>query len=109
MMAQGGRLNGQQIVPAAVVAKISAGGTPRPSLWGNENGGHDHSYISQWYFEHSHDVVSAEGINGQTIHFQPKTGVVMVVQSSYPDADGPFFRVTDDFFYAVAARLAKKQ
>ena len=108
MMAQGGRFNGQQIVPAAVVAKIAAGSTPRPSLWGNENGGKDHSYVSQWYVEHSHGVVSAEGINGQTIHFQPKTGVVMAVQSSYPQADGPFFGVIDDFFYAVADKLAKK-
>jgi len=109
MMAQGGRFNGQQIVPAAVVAKIAAGSTPRPSLWGNENGGKDHSYMSQWYIEHAHGVVSAEGINGQTIHFQPKTGVVMVVQSSYPQADGPFFSVIDDFFYAIADKLAGKQ
>jgi CubicO group peptidase (beta-lactamase class C family) len=108
MMVQDGRFNGQQVVPAAVVAKIAAGGTPRPSLWGNENGGRDHSYLSQWYIEHKHGVVSAVGINGQTIHFQPKTGVVMVAQSSYPDADGPFFGVTDDFFYAVAERLATK-
>jgi CubicO group peptidase (beta-lactamase class C family) len=108
MMAQSGRFNGQQIVPPTVVAKIAAGSTPRPSLWGNENGGRDHSYMSQWYVEHSHGVVSAEGINGQTIHFQPKTGVVMAVQSSYPDADGPFFGTIDDFFYAVADELAKQ-
>ena len=105
MMAQQGKFNGQQIVPAAVVAKIAAGSTPRPSLWGNENGGRDHSYMSQWYVEHKHGVVSAEGVNGQTIHFQPKSGVAMVLQSSYPEADGPFFAVIDDFFYAVAARL----
>jgi CubicO group peptidase (beta-lactamase class C family) len=108
MMAQSGRFNGQQIVPAAVVAKIAGGSTPRPSLWGNENGGHDHSYMSQWYVDHKHGVVSAEGIHGQTIHFQPKTGVVMALQSSYPDADGAFFGVIDDFFYAVAEKLAKK-
>ncbi len=109
MMAQNGKFNSQQIVPAAVVTKIAAGSTPRPSLWGNENGGHDHSYMSQWYIDHKHGVVSAEGINGQTIHFQPKTGVVMVLQSSYPEADGPFFAVIDEFFDAVAAQLAQKQ
>jgi CubicO group peptidase (beta-lactamase class C family) len=108
MMAHGGNFNDRQIVPAAVVTKIAAGSTPRPSLWGNENGGHDHSYMSQWYIEHSHGVVSAEGINGQTIHFQPKTGVVMVAQSSYPQADGAFFGVLDYFFYAVAEKLAKQ-
>jgi CubicO group peptidase (beta-lactamase class C family) len=106
MMTQGGRFNGQQIVPAAVVAKIAAGSTPRPSLWGNENGGRDHSYMSQWYIDHQRGVVSASGIHGQTIHFQPKTGVVMVLQSSYPEADGAFFNVIDDFFHSVAERLA---
>ena len=110
MMAQNGRFNGQQIVPAAVVAKIAAGSTPRPSLFGNlYGGGTDHSYMSQWYIDHKHGVVSAEGVNGQTIHIQPRTGVVMVVQSSYPDAVGSFFGVIDDFFYAVAEKLAKKQ
>jgi CubicO group peptidase (beta-lactamase class C family) len=109
MMAQGGRFNGQQIVPTAVVNKIAAGSTPRPSLWGNENGGRDHSYMSQWYIDHKHEVVGASGIHGQTIHFQPKTGVVMVLQSSYPEADGAFFVTIDDFFNALAERLAPQE
>ncbi len=106
IMANEGRYNGQQIVPAAVVAKIAAGSTPRPSLWGNENGGTAHSYESQWYIDHRHDVLSAEGIHGQTIHILPKRGVAMVVQSSYPEADGAFFGVLDDFFVAVTQQLA---
>ena len=105
MMAQEGRFNGQQIVPAAVVAKIAAGSTPRPSLWGNENGGRDHSYMSQWYIDHPSGVVSAAGIHGQTIHMLPKEVVAMVIQSWYPDADGPFFLVLDDFFASVAKKL----
>ena len=108
MMAQGGRFNGQQIVPTAVIDKIAAGSTPRPSLWGNENGGRNHSYMSQWYIDHKRGVVSASGIHGQTIHFQPRTGVVMVLQSSYPEADGAFFVTIDDFFDAVAERLTKE-
>jgi len=107
MMAQEGRFNGQQIVPAAVVAKIAAGSTPRPSLWGNENGGRDHSYMSQWYIDHPSGVVSAAGIHGQTIHILPKDDVAMVIQSSYPDADGPFFFVLDDFFASVAKKLKR--
>lgn len=107
-MAQEGRFNGQQIVPAAVVSKIAAGSTPRPSLPGNEDGGHDHSYMSQWYIDHSNGVVSAMGIHGQTIHFQPREDVAMVVQSSYPDADGPLFDVLDNFFASVVAQLKGK-
>ena len=105
MMSREGNFNGQQIVPAAVVAKIAAGSTPRPSLWGNENGGHDHSYMSQWYIDHSNGVVSAAGIHGQTIHFLPKQDIAMVLQSSYPDADGAFFVVLDNFFAAVSRQL----
>ncbi len=108
MMAQEGAFNGQQIVPAAVVAKIAAGSTPRPSLWGNENGGRDHSYMSQWYIDQPSGTVSAEGIHGQTIHILPKDDIAMVVQSSYPDADGPFFIVLDSFFASVAKELKGK-
>jgi CubicO group peptidase (beta-lactamase class C family) len=108
MMSREGNFNGQQVVPAAIVAKIAAGSTPRPSLWGNENGGHDHSYMSQWYIDHSTGVVSAAGIHGQTIYFLPKSDIAMVTQSSYPDADGPFFGVLDGFFAAVAKELKDK-
>ncbi len=108
MMSREGKFNGQQIVPAAVVAKIAAGSTPRPSLWGNENGGKDHSYMSQWYINHSNGVVSAAGIHGQTIYFLPKSDIAMVTQSSYPDADGAFFGVLDTFFAAAAKELKGK-
>ena len=105
MMAQQGAFNGEQIVPATVVAKITAGSTPRPSLWGNENGGHDHSYMSQWYVDHRSGTVSAQGIHGQTLHFLPKDNIAMVVQSSYPEADGAFFLGLDTFFAAVSQQL----
>ena len=108
MMSQNGRFNDKQIVPAAVVAKIAAGTTPRPSLWGNETGSRHHSYMSQWYIDDAHGVMSAVGVHGQTIHIQSKSGVVMVVQSSYPEADGTFFDIIDDFFYAVAGKLSSK-
>jgi CubicO group peptidase (beta-lactamase class C family) len=108
MMSREGSFNGQQIVPAAVVAKIAAGSTPRPGLWGNMNGGHDHSYMSQWYIDHSTGVISAAGIFGQTIYFLPKQDIAMVTQSSYPDADGPFFSVLEGFFVAVAKQLNGK-
>src|SRR5690606_32414332 len=51
MLANEGRHQGVQVVPTEVVAKIAAGGTPRPSLWGNEES-MDNSYRSQWYVHH---------------------------------------------------------
>jgi CubicO group peptidase (beta-lactamase class C family) len=107
MMAQKGRFNGEQIVPAAVVEKIAAGGTPRPSLWGNEHGGRDNSYKSQWYFHHPTGTVAAEGIHGQVIAVSPQRNVAMVVQSSYPDADGAFFGVTLAYFEHLARYLTQ--
>ena len=109
MMAEKGRFNGEQIVPAAVVAKIAAGGTPRPSLWGNENGGRDNSYKSQWYFHHPTGSVMAEGIHGQVIAISPQRNVAMVVQSSYPEADGPFFGVTLSYFESLARYLTQQK
>jgi CubicO group peptidase (beta-lactamase class C family) len=97
LMAQQGRFNGSQIVPAAVVAKLAAGGTPRPSLWGNENGGRDNSYKSQWYFHHPTRTLAAQGIHGQVIAISPQRGVV--------EADGLFFAVTFGYFEALARHL----
>jgi hypothetical protein len=49
--------------------------------------------------------VAAAGLHGQTIHVSRDRDVAMVEQSSYPDAAGPFFTVTDMFFEAVAKRF----
>lgn len=108
MMSQEGAFDGQQIVPAAVAKRIAAGGTPRPSLWGNEDGGRDNSYRSQWYYHHPSRTLSAAGVHGQNIHIAVGRDVVMVTQSSYPEADGAFFGVTDGFFVAVAAWLDRQ-
>jgi CubicO group peptidase (beta-lactamase class C family) len=108
MMSNDGYFNGRQIVPQEVVRRISAGGTPRPSLWGNETGGRDNSYKSQWYYYHPNRTLSAAGIHGQNIHIAVGRDVVMVTQSSYPQADGLFFGVTDGFFAAVADYLGAK-
>ena len=102
------QFNSQQIVPAAVVAKITAGSTPRPSLWGNENGGHDHSYMSQWYIDHSRGRRVRRGHPRPDDPLSAEDRHRDGAQSSYPKADGAFFVVLDDFFAAVAERLTKE-
>jgi CubicO group peptidase (beta-lactamase class C family) len=106
MLARDGQHQGQQVVPQAVVAKIAAGGTPRPSLWGNE-ASMDNSYRSQWYIHHPSNTFSAAGVHGQNIYVDPAADVVVVIQSTYPEADGEFFVVNEMFFHAMVARLAK--
>lgn len=107
MVAGKGKFNGVQIVPEAAIARISAGGTPRPSLWGNENGGSDNSYVSQWYYHHPTATLFANGVHGQTIHIAVNEDVVMVMQSSHPQADDTFFITSDDFFQAIQAYLRR--
>ncbi|HEX7035613.1 MAG TPA: serine hydrolase [Pseudomonadales bacterium] len=106
MLAGEGRYQGTQVVPAEVVAKIAAGGTPRPSLWGNEES-MDNSYRSQWYIHHPSRTFSAAGIHGQNVYVDPEADVAVVIQSTYPEADGPFFVVNESFFHAVVKHLGE--
>ena len=106
VLAREGRHGETQVVPRAVVAKIAGGGTPRPSLWGNEQS-MDNSYRSQWYVHHPSKTFSAAGVHGQNIYIDPAADVVVVIQSTYPEADGEFFAVNGAFFQAMVAHLAR--
>lgn len=87
MMRLGGRFNGRQIVPAAVVAAITKGGDPEkfnkpayPTLPGG-------SYANQWWFTHNeHGAYSARGIHGQAIYIDPKAEMVIARFASHPIA-----------------------
>jgi CubicO group peptidase (beta-lactamase class C family) len=83
---------------------VAGGGTPRPSLWGNEDG-RDNSYRSQWYVHHPSRTYSAAGVHGQNLYVNPAAQVVVVIQSTYPQADGEFFGVNDAFFHGITAWL----
>jgi CubicO group peptidase (beta-lactamase class C family) len=106
LVAHDGMWNGKRLVPEAVIARLKAGGTPRPSLWGNESGGTDCSYTSQWYIHHPGRVLHAAGIHGQNIFMSTEHDSVMVLQSSQPEADGDFFAVAASYFAAVTDHLA---
>lgn len=107
IVAHDGWWNGKRLVPEAVTARLKAGGTPRPSLWGNEGGGTDCSYTSQWYIHHPGRVLHAAGIHGQNIFMSTEHDSVMVLQSSQPEADGEFFAVAASYFAAITAHLAQ--
>lgn len=103
MVARDGEWNGTQIVSPAVIARLKEGGTPRPSLWGNETGGTDNSYRSQWYHHAPDHLLHASGIHAQTVFMSTVRDAVMVVQSSHPDADNDYFGVAQRFFTEVTA------
>ncbi len=106
VVANDGAWNGTSIVAPSVIERLKAGGTPRPSLWGNEGGGTDRSYRSQWYSFHPGRLLYAMGIHGQSIFISTEHDSVLVVQSSAPVADGDFFDVGASYFAAVTDHLA---
>ncbi|MBA3271932.1 MAG: serine hydrolase [Acidobacteria bacterium] len=85
MMRLGGRVNGQQIVPAIVIDDISHGGN------------HDHfalagyallpgwSYRTMWWVTHNdHGAYTARGIHGQGIYVDPVAEMVIARFASHP-------------------------
>lgn len=110
-MRLGGRFNGQQIVPAAVVAKIAKGGDPDrfnkpayPTLPGG-------SYANQWWFTHNeHGAYSARGIHGQAIYIDPKAEMVIARFASHHIAGNVGFDPTSlPAYHALAKHLMDKR
>ncbi len=93
MIIQRGRYNGQQIIPASVAQRILQPGNPetftryyQDEPWYGEVA---YAYHDQWWtFNNAHKAVSAIGVHGQYIYLDPRAKMVVVKQSSSPDADG---------------------
>lgn len=104
-----GAFNGQQIVPAAVVADIrrgantahfaSAGYTTLPG-W---------SYRNMWWVSHdAHQCFTARGIHGQLIWIDPTAEMVIARYASHPMAANAFLDPTSlPAYRAVAERLLR--
>ncbi len=109
MMRQGGAFNGQQIVPAAVVADI-AGGADRGDF---AKAGYvtlpGWSYRSQWWVSHNrYGAYTARGIHGQVCYVAPGAEMVIARYASHPTAangNGPLDRVSLPAYEAMAAHL----
>lgn len=91
MILQNGYYNGHQILPPSVTKRILQKGDKNTfnryyqDDWYQEIG---YAYHDQWWtFNNSHKAVSAVGIHGQFIYLDPIAGVVIVKQSSDPEAD----------------------
>jgi CubicO group peptidase (beta-lactamase class C family) len=87
MMRLGGKFNGQQIVPAAVVERIRQGANRDPFAAANYQTMQGWSYRDQWWISHDdHGVFMARGIHGQAIYVDPKAEMVIARFSSAPTA-----------------------
>jgi len=115
MIVNGGKFNGKQVIPEAVARRILTPGNSATfrrfydDPWYQQVG---HSYKDQWWvFDNAHKAVSAIGIYGQYIYLDPVAKLVIVKQSSSPDAarganesndtDGPMI------YQALAEHLVK--
>ena len=108
-MRLGGKFNGQQIVPAAVVARIRQGADPAkfaPAGYATMPGW---SYRDQWWISHDdHGVFMARGIHGQAIYVDPKAEMVIARFSSHPvAATVTFDPIVLPAYRAVAERLMR--
>jgi CubicO group peptidase (beta-lactamase class C family) len=92
MILDDGKFNGQQIVSAAIAKRIKQPGDHdvfarfyKDDPWYQSVG---FAYHDQWWtFNNSHKAVSALGIHGQYIYIDPVARMVIVKQTSDPDAD----------------------
>src|SRR5207253_6609983 len=87
MLRNDGKLNGQRILPKAVVDDIRRGGDKAafakadyPLLKGG-------SYRDMWWLTHNeHGAYMARGVHGQRIYIDPKAEMVIVRYASNPVA-----------------------
>ncbi|MGE0623482.1 MAG: serine hydrolase domain-containing protein [Pseudomonadales bacterium] len=92
MILDGGRVDGRQVIPAAIAARILEPGNREVFNRLYQDPWYEHvgwAYHDQWWtFNNPHKAVSAIGVHGQFIYIDPVAKMVVVKQSSHPDAEG---------------------
>ncbi|WP_313668832.1 serine hydrolase [Sandarakinorhabdus sp.] len=105
MMRLGGHWNGKQIVPAAVVERIFAGGDPAAFVACQYTGNLDGNYGSQWWHRAGGQLM-AMGVHGQGIYVDRAAGVVIARLGSHPVASNRGnAAVTTPAYDAIVAAL----
>ena len=95
MLLSGGIADGQQIVPAGVIATLERGGSREKFSRGPEAvgpwAGGDWSYRAQWWIRHTpgREAITAIGVHGQWVYVDRRRGIAIVKQSSQPVSSDP--------------------
>jgi CubicO group peptidase (beta-lactamase class C family) len=107
MIRNGGRFNGQQVVPEAVVNDIRQGGDKANFAKAGYTTLPGGSYRNMWWVLHNADgAFAARGIHGQTVYIDPKAEMVIARYASFPMAANAFNDPTTlPAFQALANKL----
>ena len=109
MIRLGGRWNGQQIVPAAVIDEIRRGASREAFVHGGYTTLPGWSYHNQWWISHDdHGAFMARGVHGQAIYIDPRAQMVIARFASDARASNllldptslPAYRAVADFLLA---------
>lgn len=102
----GGKWKGQQVVPAAAIAAIMAGGSPAAFAAAKYPGLEGGNYASQWWHRATGQVM-AVGVHGQGIYIDPAAEMVIARFASHPVASNRVINATTLPAYdAMATRLS---
>jgi len=87
MLRNDGDYNGQQIVPASVVADIRDGGDPAHFAKAGYTLLPGWSYRNMWWVTHNdHGAFAARGVHGQVLYIDPTAEMVIARYASHPVA-----------------------
>ncbi|MEG2805390.1 serine hydrolase [Stenotrophomonas sp.] len=87
LLLQDGHANGQQIVPAAAIARIRAGGDKQVFARAGYAQLPGWSYRGMWWISHNdHGAYMARGVHGQALYIDPTAKVVIARFGSHPVA-----------------------
>ena len=106
-MRNGGRANGQQVIPASAVAEITGGGDKAKFAKAGYTLLPGWSYRDMWWVTNNdHGAYMARGIHGQSIYVDPKAEMVIVRYAAHPIAgNAGNDPLTLPAFHAVANAL----
>ena len=111
MMRLDGAFNGQQIVPAAVVADIRRGANKEHFALAGYALLPGWSYRNMWWVSHNpHGAFTARGIHGQAIYVDPAAAMVIARFASHPlGANANLDPTSLPAYHAVAEHLRRER
>lgn len=111
MVRNNGRYNGQQILPATLVADIRQGGNREHFAQAGYAQLQGWSYRNMWWVTHNgHGAFMARGVHGQALYIDPKAEMVIARFASHPVAGNAAIDPTSlPAYEALARHLMTKQ